>query len=122
MHGKGSRILVIEDSPVVRRLIQVCLRAEAIEVVTREDGPTGLEAVTSESPDLVLLDIGLPGCDGWEVLRGIRSDPATRTVPVVVLTAHADAESRADEAGANAFLAKPFQPQDLRDAVLALVA
>ena len=118
----GYRILVIEDSPVVRRLIQVCLRAGDIEVVTRDDGPTGLEAVISESFDLVLLDIGLPGFDGWEVLRGIRSDPATRTVPVVVLTAHADAESRADEAGANAFLAKPFQPQNLRDAVLALVA
>ena len=118
----GCRILVIEDSPVVRRLIEVCLRASDIEVVTRGDGPTGLQAVTSESPDLVLLDIGLPGFDGWEVLRGIRADPATTAMPVVVLTAHADAEHRADEAGADAFLAKPFQPQNLRDAVFALVA
>jgi len=119
----GYRILVVEDSPVIRRLIQVCLRADSIEIVTREDGPGGLEAVTTESPDLVLLDIGLPGMDGWEVLKAIRSDPDHERLPVIVLTAHAgeDARQQASEAGA-AFLPKPFVPKDLRDAVLALIA
>ena len=119
----GHRILVVEDSAVIRRLIEVCLRAGDVEIITREDGPGGLEAVTSESPDLVVLDIGLPGMDGWQVLDHIRSSPATRHLPVVVLTAHAEEESRrrADEGGADAFITKPFQPNDFRETVLDLI-
>lgn len=119
----GQRILVIEDSAVIRRLIEVCLRAADLEIVMREDGPRGLEAVTSEAPDLLVLDIGLPGMDGWQVLEAIRRDPATRELPVVVLTAHAEEESRrrADEGGADAFVTKPFQPNSFRQIVLDLV-
>ena len=120
----GQRILVIEDSAVIRRLIEVCLRAADLEIMMREDGPTGLAAVRSESPDLLVLDIGLPGMDGWQVLDHIRSDAATRSLPVVVLTAHAEEESRrrADEGGADAFVTKPFQPNDFRQTVLDLIA
>src|SRR5688572_33409964 len=119
----GSRILVVEDSAVIRRLIEVCLRAADLEIVTREDGKTGLAAVGSESPDLVVLDIGLPGMDGWEVLDRIRRDEATKNIPVVVLTAHAEEESRrrANEGGADAFVTKPFQPNDFRSTVLSLL-
>lgn len=119
----GYRILVVEDSPVIRRLIEICLKAGDVEIITREDGPTGLEAVMLESPDLVVLDIGLPGMDGWQVLEAIRSRPATRDIPIVVLTAHAEAESsrRADEGGADAFITKPFQPNDFRKTVLDLI-
>ena len=95
----GQRILVIEDSAVIRRLIEVCLRAADLEIITREDGPSGLAAVTSESPDLVVLDIGLPRMDGWEVL----------------------AKVRADEGGADAFVTKPFQPNEFRKTVLDLL-
>lgn len=120
----GQRILVIEDSAVIRRLIEVCLRAADLEILMREDGPSGLAAVRSESPDLLVLDIGLPGMDGWQVLDHIRSDSATRSLPVVVLTAHAEEESRrrADEGGADAFVTKPFQPNDFRQTVLDLLA
>lgn len=120
----GQRILVIEDSAVIRRLIEVCLRAADLEIVTRDDGRKGLAAVTSESPDLVVLDIGLPGMDGWEVLANVRSDPAIKATPVVVLTAHAEEESRrrADEGGADAFVTKPFQPNEFRKTVLDLLA
>jgi CheY-like chemotaxis protein len=120
----GQRILVIEDSAVIRRLIEVCLRAADLEILMREDGPSGLAAVRSESPDLLVLDIGLPGMDGWQVLDHIRSDTATRSLPVVVLTAHAEEESRrrADEGGADAFVTKPFQPNDFRQTVLDLLA
>jgi CheY-like chemotaxis protein len=120
----GYRILVVEDSAVIRRLIEVCLRAGDVEVITREDGPGGLEAVITESPDLVVLDIGLPGMSGWEVLNAIRSQPATSHLPVVVLTAHAEEESRrrADEGGADAFITKPFQPNDFRETVLGLIS
>ena len=119
----GHRILVVEDSAVIRRLIEVCLRAGDVEIITREDGPGGLEAVTTEAPDLVVLDIGLPGMDGWQVLDHIRSQAETRQLPVVVLTAHAEEESRrrADEGGADAFITKPFQPNDFRETVLDLI-
>jgi CheY-like chemotaxis protein len=71
----------------------------------------------------VVLDIGLPGMDGWQVLDQIRSQAATRQLPVVVLTAHAEEESRrrADEGGADAFITKPFQPNDFRETVLDLI-
>ena len=119
----GSRILVVEDSAVIRRLIEVCLRAADLEIITRDDGKNGLAAVSSESPDLVVLDIGLPGMDGWEVLDRIRRDETTQDVPVVVLTAHAEEESRrrASEGGADAFVTKPFQPNDFRSTVLSLL-
>lgn len=119
----GSRILIVEDSAVIRRLIEVCLRAADLEIVTREDGKSGLHAVSSESPDLVVLDIGLPGMDGWEVLDRIRRDESTQHIPVVVLTAHAEEESRrrANEGGADAFVTKPFQPNDFRSTVLSLL-
>ena len=120
----GYRILVVEDSPVIRRLIEICLKTADVEIIFREDGRAGLEAVTIESPDLVIIDVGLPGMDGWQVLDAIRSQPATADVPVVVLTAHAQAEAqrRADEGGADAFITKPFSPNDLRRTVLDLVA
>ncbi|MFP5331710.1 MAG: response regulator [Acidimicrobiia bacterium] len=120
----GQRILVIEDSAVIRRLIEVCLRAADLDIHMSEDGPSGLEAVRTENPDLLVLDIGLPGMDGWQVLDHIRKDPATRSLPVVVLTAHAEEESRrrADEGGADAFVTKPFQPNDFRQTVLDLLA
>jgi CheY-like chemotaxis protein len=119
----GSRILVVEDSAVIRRLIEVCLRAADLEIITRDDGKSGLHAVSSESPDLVVLDIGLPGLDGWQVLDRIRKDDATHDIPVVVLTAHAEEESRrrANEGGADAFVTKPFQPNDFRATVLSLL-
>jgi CheY-like chemotaxis protein len=119
----GSRILIVEDSAVIRRLIEVCLRAADLEIITRDDGRTGLSAVSSESPDLVVLDIGLPGMDGWEVLDRIRKDETTKSIPVVVLTAHAEEESRrrANEGGADAFVTKPFQPNDFRSTVLSLL-
>ena len=79
----GQRILVIEDSAVIRRLIEVCLRAADLEILMREDGPGGLEAVRTELPDLLILDIGLPGMDGWQVLDYIRSHvPSPKTAPL----------------------------------------
>ncbi|OFW66146.1 MAG: hypothetical protein A2Z12_02630 [Actinobacteria bacterium RBG_16_68_21] len=117
------RVLVVEDSAVIQRLISVCLRPAGLEVETRSDGPTGLEAALTTHPDLVILDVGLPRMDGWEVLERIRSDPRTRSMKVLVLTAHAQEETRerADRGGADAFLTKPFRPDDLRGVALQLL-
>lgn len=111
-----SRVLVVEDSPGIRRLIEVCLRPMQVELSTADDGPGGLEAARRDPPDLMVLDIGLPQMDGWEVLRHLRADAATASLPVLVLTAHAEEESRrrATEGGADGFVTKPFQPQDFR--------
>ena len=115
----AMKVLVVEDSPGIRRLIEVSLRPIDVELIARADGPSGLEAVREEAPDLLVLDIGLPGMDGWEVLRELRADEATSSLPVVVLTAHAEEESRrrAHEGGADAFITKPFHPQAFRSSV-----
>lgn len=119
-----AKVLVIEDSPSVRRLIEVCLRVLDVEFLSADEGPRGLELIRSEHPDLVVLDIGLPGIDGWEVLRRIRQDPATEDLLVLILTAHAQPEmaDRAAEGGADGFMTKPFRPIDLREAVEKLLA
>ncbi len=108
---------------MIQRLITVCLRPTGVEVDTRSDGPSGLEAALQDSPDLVILDVGLPRMDGWEVLERIRSDPRTGEMKVLVLTAHAQEETRerADRGGADAFLTKPFRPDDLRGVALSLL-
>lgn len=115
----GDHILVIEDSPLVQRLLAVCLRDLGRPVEGALDGPSGLEAACTRPPALVILDIGLPGLDGWEVLRRMRQDPRCGRVPVLVLTAHAQEEYRleADRRGADAFMTKPFEPEALRAAI-----
>ncbi len=119
-----SSILVIEDSASVRRLIEVCLRPLGVEIRSVEDGLLGLEAATSEIPQAIVLDIGLPGMDGWEVLARLRADEATRRVRVLVLTAHAQPEmaDRAAAKGADSFMTKPFRPEELRESVQELLS
>jgi CheY-like chemotaxis protein len=120
----NQRVLVIEDSASVRRLIEVCLRVLGIEVSSASDGLSGLEAIREQSPDAVVLDIGLPGVDGWEVLRQLRDDDATAGIKVLVLTAHAQPEmaDKAAKGGADSFMTKPFRPIDLRVQVEKLLA
>jgi CheY-like chemotaxis protein len=112
----AQRVLVVEDSAVIQRLISVCLRPAGFDVDTRDDGPSGLDAALDDPPDLLILDVGLPKMDGWQVLDRIRSDPRTEKLRVLVLTAHAQEETRqrADQGGADAFITKPFRPDDLR--------
>ena len=119
-----QQVLVIEDSASVRRLIEVCLRVLGVEVRSASDGPEGLDAIRQERPDAVVLDIGLPGLDGWEVLRHLREDPETADLKVLVLTAHAQPEmaDRAARGGADSFMTKPFRPLDLRIQVEKLLA
>jgi CheY-like chemotaxis protein len=119
-----SSILVIEDSASVRRLIEVCLRPLGVEIRSVEDGLLGLEAATSEIPQAIVLDIGLPGMDGWEVLARLRADEATKRVRVLVLTAHAQPEmaDRAAAKGADSFMTKPFRPEELRESVQELLS
>jgi two-component system, cell cycle response regulator len=105
-----ARILVIDDIEANVRLLEAKLTAEYYDVMTAFDGPTGLAMAASEHPDIVLLDVMMPGMDGLEVCRRLKDDPLTRHIPVVLVTA---LDGRADriaglEAGADEFLNKPI--------------
>jgi len=117
--GVKANVLVIEDSESVRRLIEVCLRVLDVELRAAEDGISGLDAARARLPDVIVLDIGLPGMDGWEVLRRLRNDEATRMTKVLILTAHAQPEvaDKAQADGADAFMTKPFRPIELREQI-----
>lgn len=112
----AKRVLVVEDSEVIQRLIEVCLRPAGFDIEMRSDGHSGIAAARDLLPDLIILDVGLPGIDGWEVLSRLRADENTANLTVLILTAHAQDETkaRANADGADAFLSKPFRPHDLR--------
>lgn len=105
-----ARILVVDDIDANVRLLEAKLEAEYYEVLTANDGPTALAIAASEKPDIVLLDVMMPGMDGFQVCRRLKDDPETRHIPVVLVTA---LDGRADriqglEAGADEFLTKPI--------------
>ena len=106
----SARILVVDDVEANVRLLEAKLAAEYYEVLTASDGPTALAMAASEKPDVVLLDVMMPGMDGFQVCRRLKDDPETRHIPVVLVTA---LDGRADrvtglEAGADEFLTKPI--------------
>ncbi|WP_374570907.1 PleD family two-component system response regulator [Phenylobacterium sp.] len=106
----SARILVVDDIEANVRLLEAKLTAEYYEVLTAYDGPTALALAAKEKPDIVLLDVMMPGMDGFQVCRRLKDDPETRHVPVVLVTA---LDGRADriaglEAGADEFLTKPI--------------
>jgi two-component system cell cycle response regulator len=106
----SARILVVDDIESNVRLLEAKLSAEYFEVLTAYDGPTALAIAGSERPDIILLDVMMPGMDGFQVCRRLKEDPTTRHVPVVLVTA---LDGRADrvaglEAGADDFLTKPI--------------
>ncbi len=116
------RILIIEDSPVLHRFIEISLRAQQIDVESADKGGVGLEAALDDPPDLIMLDLGLPDVEGWDVLDELRSNPATADIPVLVSTGWDGEEIavRAHSRGAEV-LPKPYAASDLRSAVLAML-
>jgi class 3 adenylate cyclase/CheY-like chemotaxis protein len=110
-----ARILVVDDTPANVKLLSDLLTYKGYEVVTAASGTEALEKVETGQPDLVLLDILMPGMNGYEVCRTIRKDPATEILPVVMVTSLDPAEERINglEAGADDFLAKPVDEQEL---------
>jgi DNA-binding response OmpR family regulator len=117
-----ARILVVDDDPAIRQLLTDVLEMEGYEVTLAVDGIAAVRAVKGASPDFVVLDVMMPGLDGFEVLSTIRAQGG-EPVPVLMLTAaaEADADSRAWANGVDFYLAKPFTPDsvlDLIDSVL----
>ncbi len=111
----AKRVLVVEDEPDIAALIAYQLTREGYRVETAATGTDALAAVSREVPDLVVLDRMLPGLSGDEVLQSLRKEAATRTIPILILTAKKDQEDRIAgfELGADDYLTKPFSPREL---------
>jgi CheY-like chemotaxis protein len=105
------KILLVEDNEMNRDMLSRRLQRKGYSVVTAQDGEQGHLLALSETPDLILMDISLPAMDGWEVTRLLKSNDATRHIPIIVLTAHALVSDRAKafEAGCNDFDTKPIE-------------
>jgi len=111
------KALVVDDDPDLRRIVRVMIERSdlGLHVMTAQDGAEALSLADLERPDIVVLDVSMPGLDGFEVCRRLRSDPRTRTVPVLMLTARDSPESvtRGFEEGTDDYVVKPFRPEDL---------
>jgi DNA-binding response OmpR family regulator len=107
----GKRVLVVEDDSALRSALRSVLEQEGFTIFEAADGTRAIEQVDRLGPDAVVLDLHMPGLDGYGVLRQLRARPSTATLPILVLTANSDeaSEVRAFELGANDFLVKPFR-------------
>jgi two-component system phosphate regulon response regulator PhoB len=110
-----ERILLIEDEPDIAEVLQYNLEKEGFEVETARRGDTGLDAVRRDAPDLILLDLMLPGTDGLELTRMLKRDGGTSRVPIVMLTARGEEVDRIVglELGADDYISKPFSPREV---------
>ena len=110
-----TRVLVIDDEAPIRLLCRVNLEAEGIDVLEAADGPSGLETARAELPDVILLDVMMPGLDGWRVAEELLDDERTASIPIVFLTARAELRDRARglDLGGVDYVTKPFNPVDL---------
>ena len=115
-----TKVLVIDDEAPIRLLCRVNLEAEGMEVVEAGDGSTGLAQAHAELPDVILLDVMMPGLDGWAVAEQLLADPATSRIPIVFLTARAELRDRARglDLGGLDYVTKPFNPVELAPLVL----
>lgn len=119
-----ATILLIEDNEMNRDMLSRRLVRHGHRVLIAFDGEQGITLAAAEQPDLVLMDVGLPGIDGWEATRRLKSDPQTRAIPVVALTAHAMNSDRdhAADAGCDDFDTKPVELPRLLAKIDALLA
>lgn len=110
-----TRVLVVEDDPINLELVAALLEQACCKVLLAETAKAGLHLAQAERPDLILMDVQLPGMTGYEATRRLKADPVTAPIPVVALTANAmtGEEARAKAAGCDAFLTKPLERQRL---------
>jgi two-component system alkaline phosphatase synthesis response regulator PhoP len=118
--GQGStKVLVIDDEAPIRLLCRVNLEAEGMQVLEAADGPSGLESARTLQPDVILLDVMMPGLDGWQVAEELLDDETTSGIPIVFLTARAELRDRARglDVGGIDYVTKPFNPIELASLV-----
>jgi two-component system phosphate regulon response regulator PhoB len=115
LNQTNAQIVVIEDDADILELLQYNLSRQGYGVVSCQDGEAGLRSVREAGPDLVLLDLMLPGLDGLEVCRQLKADPLTRAIPVIMVTAKGQEQDVVNglDTGADDYVAKPFKPKEL---------
>jgi two-component system, OmpR family, alkaline phosphatase synthesis response regulator PhoP len=118
-----TTVLVIDDEAPIRLLCRVNLEAEGMNVLEASDGPTGLEKARNDGPDVILLDVMMPGLDGWQVAEELLDDRRTSSIPIVFLTARAEVRDRARglDLGGIDYVTKPFNPIELAPQVRELI-
>jgi two-component system, cell cycle response regulator DivK len=111
----SKRILVVEDHEDNRQILRDLLGAAGYEMVEAHDGLSAHPTASAEKPDLILMDIQLPGMDGYEATRRIKADPVLAATPIIAVTSYALSgdEEKARLAGCNAYVAKPYSPRQL---------
>ncbi|MDQ1393299.1 MAG: hypothetical protein QOF30_2276 [Acidimicrobiaceae bacterium] len=115
-------VLVIDDDPVIVKLLQVNFEIEGYTVISAENGMTGLTRARDDQPDLIILDVMMPGMDGLDVARSLKGAPETQSIPIILLSAKAQANdvARGREV-ADDYITKPFDPLELLDRVAAFL-
>ena len=118
-----AKVLVVDDEPNIVLSLEFLMQQAGFDVVTAEDGESALASVAEGAPDLVLLDISLPGISGFDVLEQLRADPAHANLPIIMLTAHGREVEREKglALGADDYITKPFSTQALVDKVQGLL-
>ena len=119
-----TKILVIDDEAPIRLLCRVNLEAEGMNVIEAADGPSGVAKAREEDPDVILLDVMMPGLDGWRVAEQLLQDDRTTGIPIIFLTARAEFRDRARglDIGGVDYITKPFNPLELAPLVLRLLS
>ena len=118
-----TKVLVIDDEAPIRLLCRVNLEAEGMYVIEAADGPSGVEKARDEVPDVILLDVMMPGLDGWRVAEQLLDDNRTTGIPIIFLTARAEFRDRARglDIGGVDYITKPFNPVELAPLVQRLL-
>jgi len=118
-----TKVLVIDDEAPIRLLCRVNLEAEGMDVIEAADGPSGVERAVDETPDVILLDVMMPGLDGWRVAEQLLQDDRTTGIPIIFLTARAEFRDRARglDIGGVDYITKPFNPLELAPLVQRLL-
>jgi two-component system alkaline phosphatase synthesis response regulator PhoP len=119
-----KKILIIEDDPATSRLVDYSLNHHGYQVITSSNGMEGLRKARTESPDLIILDVMLPGMDGFEICHRLKADPATAQIPILMFSAKAQEidKDTGIKVGADDYLTKPSAPSEIVSRVAKLLA
>ncbi len=118
-----KKILIADDEPFILELLEVCFEDMPYEIFLAQDGVEALEIIYAKHPDLIILDVMMPGMDGFEICRKIKADSELRAIPIILLSAKGseDDVKQGEEAGAMMYICKPFSPRQLLYALSGLL-